>query len=163
MSAGLTRRGVLGAGAGLVLGGAGAVRAAPAWPTLLLLDGRTLAPEAWRDTAAVVVFWATWCAFCHRHNVHVEALHRATAGLPLRVLGVALDRDAAAVQRHMAARGLTFPVTLQADALRALSGGRRFTPLTVAVTRGGVVRTPIPGEMFEEDMLELARLATDPA
>jgi thiol-disulfide isomerase/thioredoxin len=163
MNRGLTRRGVLAAGAGLVLGGGGPARAAVDWPALTLLDGRTLSPEAWRGSAAVLVFWATWCAFCHRHNVHVEKLHRAAAGLPLRVLGVALDRDAAAVQHHLAARGFTFPVTLQADALRPLAGGRRITPLTVAVTRSGAVRTPIPGEMFEEDVLELARLAGDPA
>jgi thiol-disulfide isomerase/thioredoxin len=163
MTGGLTRRRVLAAGAGLTVGAALPAHAAVEWPTLALVGGGTLVPADWRDTAAVLVFWATWCAFCHRHNVHVEKLHRAVAGRPLRVLGVALDRDAAVVQRHMAARGWTFPVTLQADALRPLAGSRRITPLTLAVTRGGVPRTPIPGEMFEDDVLELARLAADPA
>ena len=79
------------------------LREAIAWPAMTLLGGETLGAEAWKDTAAVVVFWATWCPFCRRHNARMEQLHRTAAGPHLRVLSVALDGDEAAVQRYIEA------------------------------------------------------------
>ena len=81
------------------------------WPPLRLLDGSVWTPASWQGSAAVVVFWATWCPFCEHHNAHVDKLHRAVAGQPLRVLGVAIDGDATSVGRYMAHRGYSFPVT----------------------------------------------------
>lgn len=159
---GLHRRGLLVAAA---LAAAG-VRAAPVfrWPEpLRLLDGRTLAAADWQDCAAVVVLFATWCPFCQRHNAHVEALHRAHAGPHLRVLGAALDRDEVPVREYLRRHGYGFPVTMQAEALRAAAGVREVLPTTIPVGRDGRMRMPLPGEMFREDVLEFARLAEMPA
>jgi thiol-disulfide isomerase/thioredoxin len=135
---------------------------AVAWPAIDLLDGTRLDPSTWQDTAAVIVFWATHCPFCRRHNAHVEKLHRAVAGRPLRVIGAALDRDPGVVRAYLRTHGYTFPVTMQGESLRRLFSPRTVMPLTVTVDRRGRVATPIPGEMFEEDVLALARLADPP-
>ncbi|HMS78532.1 MAG TPA: TlpA disulfide reductase family protein [Burkholderiaceae bacterium] len=132
------------------------------FPPLTLLDGTAWSPESWRGLAAAVVFWGTWCPFCHRHNEHVEKLHRELAGRPMRVLGVALDRDPALVRRHVRERGYTFPNVVGADALRVRLVSRRVTPTTVTFDRAGRLLQRIPGEMFEEDVLALARLADAP-
>jgi thiol-disulfide isomerase/thioredoxin len=153
--------------AGLTLawvGRAGAAQApaeAPAirWPTLKLLDGSTLGPEAWGDVAAVVVFWETWCPYCRRHNARIELLHRAAAGPHLRILSVALDGDQAAVQAYMATNRLHFPVVVGRPDLRALFTARRVIPMTCLVDRGGRLLQTIPGEMAEDDVLALAALA----
>ena len=129
------------------------------WPTLQILDGATLAPATWQGTAAVVVFWATWCAYCHRHNAHIDKLHRSLAGRPLRVIGVAVDSDAIGVRRYMAANGYRFPVTLDAEPLRSRLTTRRSVPLTCTIDARGRLKQVIPGEMFEADVLELANLA----
>ena len=130
------------------------------WPAVQLLDGRRLAPEHWQGRAAVVVFWSTTCPFCQRHNVHVEKLHRAVqaAGLPLTVLGVARDRSAEAVRRHVAVHGYSFDVTLDAAPLRAALASRNMIPLTAAVRRDGRLAQVLPGEMFEDDVMELLEL-----
>lgn len=130
-----------------------------AWPAgVPLLDGRAWAPLP--GQAQIVVIWSTTCPFCRRHNAHVEKLHRALAGRPGAVLGVARDRDPAAVQRYMAANGYSFPVTLAWRPLAAALSTRNVIPLTATVGRDGRLKEVIPGEMFEEDVLELARLAT---
>ena len=129
------------------------------WPVLTLLDGETLDAEAWNDTAAVVVFWATWCPFCRRHNAHIERLHRAAAGPHLRVLSVALDGDEKAVRRYMTTNGFDFPVLVGRAELRALFTSRRVIPMTCLVDRRGLLVQAIPGEMAEADVLALARLA----
>ncbi len=129
------------------------------WPTLKLLDGRVLTADAWQDTAAVVVFWATWCAYCRRHNARIDQLHRRSAGAHLRVVGMALDGDDAAVRRYMTVNGYSFPVVVGDGGLRERFTSRRVIPMTALVDRNGRVGQVIPGEMAEDDVLALAKLA----
>lgn len=129
------------------------------WPALELLDGTVWTPGSWRGQAAVLVVWATWCGFCQRHNAHVETLYRAIAGRPLRVLGMALDSDPGLLRRHVRARGYTFPVTPHVKGLRTRLALKSVTPLTVTFDRQSRPIQRIPGEMFEADVLALARLA----
>ena len=133
--------------------------AAVAWPQIELLDGTVLTAADWAGVAAVVVFWSTTCPFCRRHNEHVEKLFRSSAGARLRVLGVALDRDRDRVRRYMAQHGHGFPVTLDAQRLQPMFSPRTVVPMTCTVDRSGRLLQSVPGEMFEEDVLELARLA----
>lgn len=159
----LSRRRLL--GSGLAALAAGPLQAAPAapgeavrWPEVTLLDGARWVIEP--DRAKVVVFWSVTCPFCKRHNAHVDKLHRAAAadGGP-QVLTVSRDRDAAAVRRYLEANGYAFPVSLDADALAAALSTRRIIPLTMLVDRQGRLKQAVAGEMFEEDVMELLRLA----
>lgn len=160
---------VLGAGLALALP-AGFARAQPdaagpalgdrvQWPEVRLLDGRPLPPAQPGQDASVVVFFSTTCPFCARHNVHVQKLRETTAGLPLRVLGVAHERDPERVRAYAAQRGLRFDFTLDQQPLHAALSRRPGIPLTCVVDRQQRLREVIRGEMFEEDVLELARWA----
>lgn len=132
------------------------------WPSIALLDGSTLTAADWADTGAIVVFFTTTCPYCKRHNVHVDKLHRTLAGRHLRVLGVAGDRDPASVRRYMAANGYAFPVAMDAGRLRPLFTTRDVVPTTCVVDRAGRLLETLSGEMFEEDVMELAQLAERP-
>ncbi|MBB1160405.1 TlpA disulfide reductase family protein [Aquariibacter albus] len=173
------RRRLLQAGLGTLLLPAGAPpKAAPAtpprpdplargdrvnWPQPLpLLDGGLLDLQALHDQAVVLVFWASYCPFCRRHNPHVQALHRAAAGKPLRVLTASFDRPEAA-RAYLRQNAYDFPVTLEAKRLAPLFSTRDVLPLTVVIDRGGRLREVIPGEMFAEDVAELIRYADRPA
>lgn len=142
--------------------GQGALPAPVDWPAITLLDGSILQPADWKDTAAVVVFWSTTCPFCRRQNKHVEKLHRASAGRRLRVLGAAVDRDPSAVRRYLTEHGYSFAVSLDAARLRPLFTTRNVIPMTCTVDRSGRLLQAIPGEMFEEDVLDLSSLADRP-
>ena len=130
------------------------------WPPIQLLDGGTLTPESWRGQSAVVVFWETYCPYCKRHNAHIDKLYRATRGSGLRVLSVALDADEAAVRRYMASNKFSFPVTLDGGVLRQRLTSRRVIPMTCVLDAQGRLVQSIPGEMAEDDVMELARFAT---
>lgn len=132
------------------------------WPAIQLLDGTTLSPSSWQEQAAVIVFWATYCPYCKRHNAHVDKLQRAVRGQPLRVLGVALDTDAEAVRRYMSINRYQFPVALDGGSLRRRLTSRRVIPMTCLVDRQGRMLQAIPGEMSEEDVLGLARALQRP-
>jgi thiol-disulfide isomerase/thioredoxin len=161
----LARRQCLLAGASMVLapGLSHAAAARPGetieWPEIRLLDGSTWSAASWQGLPAVVVFWATWCAYCERHNAHVDRLHRTLAGRPLRILGAAIDGDAVSLGRYMARRGFTFPVTFDAQALRSRLTTRRSVPVTCVIDADRRLKQVIPGEMSEADVLQLAALA----
>lgn len=127
------------------------------WPEFSLLDGGRWTPAAGR--AKVVVFWSVSCPFCQRHNAHIDRLHRAAGESGPQVLTVSRDRDPAAVHRYLSAHGYGFPVTLDHDALAAALAPRRIIPLTALIDRQGRFKLAIPGEMFEEDVMELLKLA----
>ncbi len=129
------------------------------WPLIQLLDGGTIAPASWRDLAAVVVFWATHCPYCKRHNAHVDKLYRASRGQPLRILTVAEDSNAGTVRRYMSAHNYSFPVALSDGMLRSRLTARRIIPMTCVIDREGRLRQAIPGEMSEDDVLGLAQAA----
>ena len=130
------------------------------WPAVRLLDGTILEPDSWRAQASVVVFWATYCPYCKRHNAHVDRLARAMAGQRLRILGIALDTDEQVVRRYMAANDYRFPVTMDGTSLRAQLGLRSVTPMTCVFDRAGRLVQAIAGEMFEADVLGLVKFAS---
>ena len=127
------------------------------WPAVTLLDGSAWAPAAGR--AQVVVFWSVTCPFCKRHNAHVDKLYRAAGDGGPQVLTVSRDRDAAAVRRYLSSNGYAFPVSLDQEAMSAALAARRIIPLTLLVDRQGRLKQAIPGEMFEEDVMELLTFA----
>ena len=139
------------------------LHAAPAgvldWPTLVTIDGQTLAPERWRGTPAVVVFWATYCAFCKRHSAHIDKLFRSVDADHLRILGAVMDADGAGARRYMQAQGYRFPVVQDDGRLRGRFTERRVIPMTCTVAADGRVQQCIPGEMAQDDVLDLARIA----
>lgn len=128
-------------------------------PTVRLLDGASFSPQIGGGKALVLVFWATYCPYCARHNAHIEKLYQRTRGLPLQILTAATDRDPSAVRAYMQRNAYTFPVTMDSTALNAQLSPRKVIPLTCCIDRHGVLRPVIPGEMLEEDVLDLAKLA----
>lgn len=106
-----------------------------------------------------VVFWSTTCPFCLRHNAHIEKLRRAAVGRPLGILTVCRDRDPAAVAAYLARYGYGFPVTLDHAPMAAALSARKVIPLSVLVDRSGRLQQVIPGEMFEEDVMQWLQLA----
>lgn len=139
-----------------LLTGSPAARAADGWAGLQWLQGEPVAPG--RGVPMVVVFWATWCGYCRRHNVHVDRLHAMVRGR-MHVVGIAVESDTDAVRRHLRDTGLRFPVALDAGAMRRQFTDRRMVPMTCTIDRQGRTGLCIPGEMSEDDVFGLAKLA----
>ena len=125
-----------------------------AWPEVTLLEGSRWGPVQAQGKPVIVVFWSTTCPFCLRHNAHIEKLRRAAAGRPLEIITVARDRDPDAVKAYLTRHGYGFQVTMSQDAMAAALSRRKVIPLTVTVDRQGRLGQVIPGEMFEEDVME---------
>lgn len=156
----MKRRTCLLAGAGAALASVAwsepaAVGAVVEWPRLQLLDGSVWEPLSWRDQPALVVLWATYCPFCKRHNAHIDKLFAQARAQGLRMLGVALDTDERLVRQYMAGNGYRFPVVMDGGQVRSRLTSRRVIPMTFTIDRQGRLQQAIPGEMFEEDLIDL--------
>jgi thiol-disulfide isomerase/thioredoxin len=162
----LDRRRSLAALAGTALGAAAwrPLRAAPGepvvWPQVRLLDGSPWSAAQAEGKAVVAVFWSTTCPFCRRHNAHVEKLRQAATGRPLELITIARENDPQAVQGYVARHGWRFAVTLDNVSMSAALSARKLVPLTVTVDRRGRLKQVIPGEMSEDDVLDLLKLGT---
>ncbi|MGL6113007.1 MAG: TlpA disulfide reductase family protein [Rubrivivax sp.] len=165
----LDRRRSLAALAGTALGAAAwhpllAAPAAPGepvvWPQIRLLDGRAWSAAQADGKAVVAVFWSTTCPFCRRHNAHVEKLRQAAVGQPLELITIARENDPQAVQGSLSRHGWRFAVTLDHAPMAAALSARKLIPLTVTVDRRGRLKQVIPGEMSEDDVLDLLKLST---
>ncbi|MEI6026430.1 MAG: TlpA disulfide reductase family protein [Betaproteobacteria bacterium] len=128
------------------------------WPEVKLLDGTRWGLAQAQGKMVIVVFWSTTCPFCLRHNAHIEKLRVAAAGRPLEILTVARDKDPAAVKAYLARHGYGFQVTMEQGPMGTALSTRKVIPLTLLVDRQGRLGQEIPGEMFEEDVMDWLRL-----
>lgn len=139
--------------------GPAVVGEAVSWPQVRLLEGGQWGAAQAQGKAVVAVFWSTTCPFCRRHNAHIEKLRLAAAGRPLEVIGIARETNPQLVRRYLQMQGWHFAVTLDHAPMSAALSTRNMIPLTVTVDRQGRLKQVMPGEMFEEDVLELLQLA----
>jgi len=157
-----TRRQIIAATAASML----ARPAAAAWgqgevvqlPPLTLLDGSTFDPAVLKGKVVVLEFWATWCPFCAKQNPHVEALHRAHQARGLEVLAVSIDKTAKAAADYMRTKGYSFRAGMVNPAYERIYRLRRGLPQVYVIGRDSRIARIDMGEMFEEDIRDIATL-----
>lgn len=130
-------------------------------PALTLLDGQER-PKGYYDGKPVVIqYWASWCPFCARQNPYLQRLSETAEGTDLEVLAVSIDRKEADAWQYIQDTQYTFPAVMETPELLEVFGKRRVIPEIFVITAEGKVAEVIPGEMFEEDVLELIKYASD--
>lgn len=84
----------------------------------------------WLGAAALVDFWASWCARCRQAFPDLDQLYRTYQGDGLDMLGVALEEDSMATRWFWAVMRRRFPVAWdQSGAVR-----ERFRVLSLPTT-----------------------------
>lgn len=131
-----------------------------ALPAVRLLDGREIAPGYWRDKVLVVELWASWCPFCARQNPEIDRLHRANAGSGLEVLALSIDRSEREASRYLRERGYAFHAAMFDSSWRTALGRPKGLPIVWVIGRSGRLEQLEIGEMFPEDVAQLARWKT---
>jgi thiol-disulfide isomerase/thioredoxin len=80
------------------------------------LTGRTVPVGPVAGVPVLIEFWATWCPYCERLEPRMKAVH-AKYGRQVRFYAVAVNvnESVARVARHVASRGLRYPVLYDAS------------------------------------------------
>ena len=173
-----TRRRLLTQGAGLA-GWTAAAVAAPAWaqqspsvgdpggpppapgtrldlPEVTLFDGRRFTQADAGGQVLVLYWWASWCPFCAVQSPLMEKLWLAERRRGLRFLGLSIDRQAEDAVAYLAKRGYTFPSTLVTPAVARALPKPKGLPVTVVRGRDGRVLMGEAGQLFPEDVEQIA-------
>ncbi len=174
----VSRRGWVGAAAGLALAGVGA---GLAWRTserqsqvlseaeigfwrqqFAQLDGAMLATTSFKGKPLVLNFWATWCPPCIEELPLLNAFYGENKSKGWQVLGLAVDQ-AGSVTRFLKQSPLNFSVALAgfpgievSKSLGNLSGG---LPFTVVFGSTGAVLHRKMGRLTSDDMHAWLRMA----
>ena len=108
----------------------------------------------------MVELWASWCPFCKRQNPHLDRLHRAHAASGLEVLALSIDRRPEDAQQYMREHGYAFHAAMFDPRWQAAIGRPKGLPIVWVIGRDARLRQLEIGEMFPEDIEELARWRT---
>ena len=126
-------------------------------PELALFDGSTFMPRQADGQVLVVYWWASWCPFCALQSPHMEALWRAQRSHGLRMLALSIDRKRDDATGYLHKKGYTFPAGLVTPEVARVLPKPRGLPVTVVRGRDGRVLQAEQGQLFPEDVEQLAR------
>lgn len=129
------------------------------WTDVQLHDGRVIKAAELKGRTVVVEYWATWCPFCMKQNPHIQRLHEQHGGKGLTVLTISLDKTAEAVTEYQKKKAYSFATVLESAQTRAWFPKRKGLPVVYVVDPAGRIVFHEAGEMFEEDILGLAKYA----
>lgn len=134
-----------------------AVGAAYALTAVPLLGGGRFEPAQAEGRALVLYWWASWCPFCAQQTPEMQKLWAAHKDRGLRMLALSVDKKPEDATAYLAKRGYSFPAAwLSPDLARAYPRPEGL-PVTVVRGKDGRVAQAEKGQLFAEDVAELAR------
>jgi thiol-disulfide isomerase/thioredoxin len=126
-------------------------------PDLVLLDGTNFRAEEADGQVVVLYWWASWCPFCAQQSPLMERLWRSQKGRGLRLLGLSIDGKAEDATAYLARMSYTFPAGLVTPAVARILPKPKGLPVTVVRGRDGRVVASETGQLFPEDVEQIAR------
>jgi len=130
-----------------------------ALPAFTLLDGSVIASESLKNKPVLLSFWASWCPYCARQNPYIQKLHEQVKDSDMQVITVSIDKDLKAASDYMAKHNYTFTAAKFTPELKAVFGEIKIIPLVYVIDKNSIIQEVIPGEMFEEDVLDMRKYA----
>jgi len=117
-------------------------------PSFALTDlhGQKIELTAYRGHVVLLDFWATWCAPCRSEIPRLIDLQTKYRARGLRVIGISLDDDPAAVRAFDQEFKMNYPVVIGDAALAARYGRILGLPVMFVIDQDGRIRARYDGE-----------------
>lgn len=118
------------------------------------VDGQTRDLAGLKGQPVVLNFWATWCPPCQAEMPALQRLADDYAARGVTVLGINQAETAEQVRGYLEARGIDFPVVLDADAAVSQAYRVRSLPTTFFIDPYGVIDEIVVGGPLSRALLE---------
>ena len=128
-----------------------------ALPEVSMLDGSVFRPSSADGQVLVLYWWASWCPFCAQQSPLMDRLWREQGPRGLRLLGLSIDKTPEAAAAYLRQRGYAFPSGWVTPAVAQVLPKPKGLPVTVVRGREGRVLMAEAGQLFPEDVAEIAR------
>lgn len=122
-----------------------------------LLGGGRFEPAQAEGRVLVLYWWASWCPFCAQQSPEMQKLWQAGRERGLRMLALSIDKRAEDAQAYLRQKGYDFPAVWLGPELAMAYSKPEGLPVTVVLGKDGRVVQTEKGQMFPEDVAELAR------
>lgn len=126
-------------------------------PEVPLLDGTVFRPARAEGQVLVIYWWASTCPFCALQSPEMQKLWRQHQSRGLQLLTLSVDKTPQAAQAYLQKRGYTFPAGFVTPEIQRILPKPRGLPVTVVRGRDGRVLQAEKGQLFPEDVEQLAR------
>lgn len=128
-----------------------------ALPSITMLDGSVFQPSQAVNRVTLIYWWASTCPFCTLQSPEIQKLWLAQQSRGLQMLALSVDKTPGEATTYLQKKGYTFPSAwVNADVHRALPKPKGL-PITLVRGRDGKVLQAERGQMFAEDIEQLAR------
>lgn len=124
-------------------------------PPVTLLDGRPFTPDPSRPL--VLYWWASTCPFCALQSPEMQKLWAQHSPRGLQMLALSIDKKPEDALAYLQKRGYTFPSAWVTPAFAAALPKPKGLPITLVLDGSGKVLQAEKGQMFAEDVQQLAR------
>jgi len=127
-----------------------------ALPEVPMLDGSRFLPASAEGQVLVLYWWASWCPFCALQSPLMDKLWREQSGRGLRMLGLSIDKKPEDAVAYLSKRGYVFPSGfVTPEVARALPKPKGL-PITLVRGRDGRLLMAEAGQLFPEDVAQIA-------
>lgn len=122
-----------------------------------LLDGGRFEPAQAEGRALVLYWWASWCPFCALQSPEMQLLWAAQQARGLQLLALSIDKQPQDAAAYLQRKGYSFPAAWIGPAPSGAYAKPDGLPVTVVRGRDGRVLQAEKGQLFPEDVAQLAR------
>ena len=125
-------------------------------PEVVLLGGGTFRPQQASGQITVIYWWASTCPFCAQQSPEMQKFWQAYQGKGLQFLALSVDKKPQDAQAYLAKKGYTFPSAWVSPEVHKVLPKPKGLPITLVLGRDGRVLQAEKGQMFAEDVAQLA-------
>ena len=126
-------------------------------PGITRFDGTMFTPDQAKGRVLVIYWWASTCPFCALQSPERQKLWLAHKARGLQMLALSVDRKPPDATAYLQKKGYTFPSGWVTPEVHRVLPKPRGLPVTLVRGRAGEVLQAERGQMFAEDVEQLAR------
>jgi peroxiredoxin len=129
-------------------------------PALTLLDGSTFNPRPAEGHITVVYWWASTCPFCAQQSPEMQKLWQSHQHAGLQMLALSVDKSPSDALAYLHKKGYNFPTAWVSREVHQALPKPKGLPITLVLSGDGKVLQAEKGQMFPEDVAQLASWLT---